>query len=63
MVKSEFLLTMATGAGKTFVAFQISMEACQIRIPTKGLIIWQTRIFLRDQAYNEFAPFEDARAI
>lgn len=53
---------MATGTGKTFVAFQIVWKLIKSGYFQRVLYI-ADRIFLRDQAYNEFAPFEDARAI
>jgi type I restriction enzyme R subunit len=60
--KKRVLLTMATGTGKTFVAFQIVWKLLNSGYFQRVLYI-ADRNFLRDQAYNEFAPFEDARAI
>ena len=60
--KKRILLTMATGAGKTFVAFQIVWKLVKSGYLRRVLYL-ADRIFLRDQAYNEFAPFEDARAL
>ncbi len=60
--KKRVLLTMATGTGKTFVAFQIVWKLLKSGYFQRVLYI-ADRNFLRDQAYNEFAPFEDARAI
>ncbi len=60
--KKRILLTMATGTGKTFVAFQIVWKLVKSGYFERILYI-ADRNFLRDQAYNEFAPFEDARAI
>ncbi|ASJ11265.1 hypothetical protein A3L12_08145 [Thermococcus sp. P6] len=60
--RKRILLTMATGTGKTFVAFQIVWKLIKSGYFERVLYITD-RNFLRDQAYNEFAPFEDARAI
>lgn len=60
--KKRILLTMATGTGKTFVAFQIVWKLLKSGYFHRVLYL-ADRIFLRDQAYNEFSPFEDARDI
>lgn len=60
--KKRILLTMATGSGKTYVAFQIAWKLIKSGYLQRILYI-ADRKFLRDQAYNEFAPFEDARAL
>ena len=60
--KKRVLLTMATGTGKTFVAFQIVWKLLKSGYLRRVLYL-ADRLFLRDQAYNEFSPFEDARAI
>jgi len=60
--RKRILLTMATGTGKTYVAFQIVWKLLKSGYLHRVLYI-ADRIFLRDQAYNEFAPFGDARAI
>jgi len=58
------LLTMATGTGKTFMAFQIIWKLVKSKQMHRVLFITD-RIFLKDQAYNEFEPFrqgsEEAR--
>jgi len=52
------LLTMATGTGKTFVAFQIIWKL--VKSKTFSRILFLTdRIFLKDQAYNTFEPFRE----
>jgi type I restriction enzyme R subunit len=56
------LLTMATGTGKTFVAFQIAWKLVKSG-KIRRVLFLTDRIFLRDQAYNTFGPFEDARAL
>ena len=60
--KKRILLAMATGSGKTHVAFQIVWMLVKSGCIRRVLYL-ADRIFLRDQAYNEFAPFEDARAV
>lgn len=60
--RKRILLTMATGTGKTFVAFQVVWKLIKSGYFERVLYI-ADRNFLRDQAYNEFSPFEDARAI
>jgi type I restriction enzyme R subunit len=60
----RILLTMATGTGKTFVAFQIVWKLIKSRWlqnrhpdrPARVLFL-ADRIVLRDQAYNTFSPF------
>ena len=60
------LLTMATGTGKTFVAFQIVwklvksgwLQRMHPEKPARVLFL-ADRVVLRDQAYNAFAPFAD----
>jgi len=58
----RLLLTMATGTGKTFAAFQIVWKLVRSGYLRRVLYL-ADRNFLRDQAYNEFAPFGDARAL
>jgi len=60
----RILLTMATGTGKTFVAFQIAWKLIQSgwlhrQHPDRpGRVLFLAdRVVLRDQAYNNFAPF------
>ena len=50
------LLTMATGTGKTYVAFQIIWRLIKSKHFHRVLFLTD-RIFLKDQAYNEFEPF------
>jgi type I restriction enzyme, R subunit len=58
------LLTMATGTGKTFTAFQIIWKLVKSKKMHRVLFL-SDRIFLKDQAYNDFEAFrqgsEDAR--
>jgi len=60
--KRRILITMATGSGKTYVSFQTVWKLYQSGMIRRVLYI-ADRIRLRDQAYNEFGPFGDARAI
>jgi len=64
--RRRMLLAMATGTGKTFVAFQIVWKLTksgwlQGRHPERpGRVLFLAdRVVLRDQAYNTFAPFAD----
>ena len=66
--KQRILLTLATGTGKTFIAFQISWKLFQSRWNLKRdgarrprILFLADRNILADQAYNAFSPFpEDA---
>jgi len=66
--KPRILLTMATGTGKTFVAFQIAWKLYQTRwnLTRDGkrrprILFLADRNILADQAFNEFSAFpEDA---
>ncbi|GBC78789.1 hypothetical protein HRbin08_02287 [bacterium HR08] len=61
----RILLAMATGTGKTFVAFQIVwkliksgwLQRLHPDRPPRVLFI-ADRVFLRNQAYNAFSPFD-----
>jgi type I restriction enzyme R subunit len=62
--RKRTLLTIATGTGKTFVAFQIVCKLIeskwlQRQHPDNRLeqvLFLADRLVLRDQAYNTFAP-------
>ncbi|MFN3919559.1 MAG: EcoAI/FtnUII family type I restriction enzme subunit R [Methylohalobius sp.] len=64
--RKRVLLTMATGTGKKFVAFQIVWKLVKAEWwkrlhpdrPARVLFL-ADRLVLRDQAYNTFAPFAD----
>jgi type I restriction enzyme R subunit len=56
----KVLLTMATGSGKTYVAFQIAWKLHRTR-KIRRVLYLVDRIFLRRQAYDAFFPFGDAR--
>lgn len=60
--KKRILLTMATGTGKTEVAFWIAWKLYNTKNVRRILYI-ADRIMLRDQAYNRFEPFGGAREI
>jgi len=53
---------MATGTGKTYVAFQVVWKLVKSGYFQRVLYI-ADRVFLCDQARNEFGPFKDARAL
>jgi type I restriction enzyme R subunit len=58
--KKKILLTMATGSGKTYVAFQIVWKLYKTgRI--RRVLYLVDRIFLRRQAHDAFFPFGAAR--
>lgn len=66
--KPRILLTLATGTGKTFIAFQIAWKLYQTRWNLKRdgnrrprILFLADRNILADQAYNAFSAFpEDA---
>jgi type I site-specific restriction endonuclease len=58
----RILLTMATGTGKTFTAFQIVWKLKKSGWLRKPVLFLADRIVLRDQAYNAFAPFADGQS-
>ncbi len=60
--EKRILLTMATGTGKTEVAFWVSWKLYHTEKLRRILYI-ADRIMLRDQAYNRFEPFEGVREI
>src|SRR5271163_2777573 len=64
--KPRILLTLATGTGKTFIAFQIAWKLFHsrwnlTREPTRRprILFLADRNNLGDQAYNAFSAFED----
>jgi type I restriction enzyme R subunit len=60
--QKRMLLAMATGTGKTFVAFQIVWKLKKSGLIRKPILFIADRIILRDQAYNTFAPFVDGQS-
>ena len=59
--KEKILLTMATGTGKTFVSFQIVWKLIKSGFISRVLFITD-RVFLRDQAHDNYDAFGDARS-
>jgi len=60
--KKTTLITMATGTGKTFAAFQIVWKLVKSKAKHRVLFLCD-RIILRDDAYSrDFEPFGEARA-
>jgi len=64
--RNRILLTMATGTGKTFVAFQLAWKLFQSRwnlshAPTRRprILFLADRNILANQAYNAFSAFPD----
>ncbi|MEI6415168.1 MAG: DEAD/DEAH box helicase family protein, partial [Pseudomonadota bacterium] len=69
--RERILLTLATGTGKTFIAFQIAWKLFQSRwnltdwkaegTPTRRsrILFLADRNFLANQAYNDFSAFPD----
>ena len=69
--RARILLTLATGTGKTFIAFQLAWKLFQSRWnladwksnaePTRRprILFLADRNILADQAYNAFSAFED----
>ncbi|MFH1712978.1 MAG: DEAD/DEAH box helicase family protein, partial [Candidatus Jacksonbacteria bacterium] len=58
----RLLLTLATGTGKTVIAFNLAWRLIKSGYFKKILFI-ADRNFLKKQAYNMFAPFNDARVM
>jgi len=60
--RKRLLLTLATGTGKTFIAFQIVWKLFHTERIRRALFL-ADRLILRDQAYAAFEPFGEARYI
>lgn len=58
--KKRILLTMATGTGKTFVAFQIVWRLWQARRKTKILYLADRNVLVDQAKDRDFAPIGDA---
>jgi type I restriction enzyme R subunit len=56
------LLSLATGTGKTFIAFNLAWKLMRSGW-SKRVLFLADRVNLAAQAYNEFAPFGDARGM
>lgn len=60
--KKRVLLTLATGTGKTFIAYQIAKKLWKMDSPKPKILFLADRTVLLDQARNDaFAGFGDAR--
>jgi type I restriction enzyme R subunit len=64
--QNRILLTLATGTGKTFIAFQLTWKLFQSRWNLSGeptrrprILFLADRNILADQAYNAFSAFPD----
>ena len=58
--QKRILLTMATGTGKTFTSFQIVWKLLKSGYFSRVLFLTD-RVFLREQAFNDYEPFGQAR--
>lgn len=68
--KQRVLLTLATGTGKTFIAFQIAWKLFQTRWNLKRdgsrrprILFLADRNILADQAFNSFNQFEESSMV
>lgn len=67
--KDRLLINLATGTGKTVIAFQIAWKLWKSKWSKSGtdrnprILFLADRNVLRDQAYNTFEPFENERDI
>ena len=60
--KKRILLTLATGTGKTFIAFQIARKLWETQSPHPKILFIADRDVLINQAFfGSFAPFGQAR--
>jgi len=60
--QKKILLNLATGTGKTFIAFQIAWRLWNSKEQKPKILFLADRDVLVDQAYKkDFAPFENAR--
>jgi type I restriction enzyme R subunit len=64
--RSRILLTLATGTGKTFIAFQLAWKLFHAKWSLNGeptrrprILFLADRNILADQAYNAFSAFEE----
>ena len=64
--KKRILLTLATGTGKTFIAFQLAWKLFQAKWSLAGepsrrprILFLADRNILADQAYNAFSAFDE----
>lgn len=60
--EKKILLTLATGTGKTYIAFQIAWNLSKSNKPAPKILFLADRDKLADKAFKEdFIPFGDAR--
>ena len=58
--EKHVLINLATGTGKTFIAFQIAWKLCKSGyFGNKRVLFLADRVVLRSQAYNAFEPFNE----
>jgi type I restriction enzyme R subunit len=62
MMRHRALLSLATGTGKTFIAFNFTYKLLATEY-VKRILFIADRVNLRDQAYNEFGGLGDRRAV
>ncbi len=62
LCRSRALLSLATGTGKTFIAFNLVHKLLASGYAKRVLFI-ADRVSLRDQAYNEFGGLGDRRGV
>jgi type I restriction enzyme R subunit len=60
--QKRILLTLATGTGKTFIAFQIVWKLRRSGWLKKPVLFLADRLPLRNQAFNTFGPFAQQSA-
>jgi type I restriction enzyme R subunit len=60
--QTRILLTLATGTGKTFIAFQLVWKLRRSGWLTKPVLFLADRLPLRNQAFNTFGPFAQQSA-
>ncbi|MEU0236494.1 EcoAI/FtnUII family type I restriction enzme subunit R [Nocardiopsis sp. NPDC006198] len=60
--KRRALLSLATGTGKTYIAFNLAWKLLKSGY-AKRVLFLADRVSLRDQAFNEFGPFEESRGV
>jgi len=58
--RKRILLNLATGTGKTYIAFQIAWKLIKSGyFANKRILFLADRVILRSQAYNTFEPFKE----
>jgi len=60
--KKNILLSLATGTGKTFIAFQVAWKLWKSNSPKPKILFLTDRLALQKQAHDkDFKPFDNAR--